>query len=107
MDSLYRQLADTQIVHSHLDKLEFVDSEKEQILEIVDHIFHHRLLAVVLEGLEGNEKITFIELVDSGNHIMVVDYIKTKVVNIEDKLKVLVEEVHQQVIEDILSASER
>ena len=107
MDSLYRQLADTQIIHSHLDKFEFEDSEKEQILEIVDHIFHHRLLAVVIEGLVEGEKITFIELVDSGNHLMVVDYIKTKVVNIEDKLKAVVEEVHQQVMEDILSAAER
>lgn len=106
MESLFTLLADTQVIHKHLDTLEFEEAEKEQILEMVDHIFHHRLLAVVLEELEGEEKLTFVELIDSGDHLSVVEFVKTKVVNLEEKIRITAQEVHQQIIEDILRVGE-
>lgn len=98
---IYGQFADLNTLHNSLRSLSLSEEELAEILNLVDEVFHTRLLHAILEELENEEKIRLLELVEIGSPIEVVDYVKAKVVNIEDKIRLVVEEVHIQVLEDI------
>ncbi len=104
--SLYRYIVTDNPLHPHLESLELGESEREAILRMVEDIFHHRLLVVVLDHLDSSGKEEFVDLIGGQNHLATFDYLKQRIDNIEAKINMLVTEVHQDVITDILSIKE-
>lgn len=100
---LLSQFAKIESLLGELDRLGLTKEEQSRVLELVDEIFQHRLLSEVLNELESEEKIRFFELVNLGGGVEIVDFIKTRVVNVEDRIKIIIEEIHSHVIEDISS----
>lgn len=103
---LLSQFAKIESLLGELDRLGLTQEEQSRVLELVDEIFQHRLLSEVLNEFESEEKIRFLELLDQGSGEEIVGFIKTRVVNVEDRIKIIVEEIHSHVIEDISSINE-
>lgn len=87
---------DTKLVNLGLSDLEILE-----VYELIDELLHHRLILYVLNNLEGGDKTDFLSLVESKNEVLLVDFIKNKMVNMEDSIKLAVFEVEKEVHSDI------
>lgn len=103
MSSLfYAHIIEIHTLTEKLDELDLKDNHKKHLSELIDSTIHHTVLDVILSSLSEEDKKLFIEkLRQDPNNQELMDFLKERVVDIEDQIRKAVKELKKELHEDI------
>lgn len=87
MKIFYDHLINISDIITEIDHLEITTNEKEDLANLVDATIHHQVMTVILNHLPEVHHQEFLERFQAKPHDpTLLDYLKARVENIEDKL---------------------
>lgn len=100
----YTKIIKKEILIEELDSLTLSQEEKIHLSSLIDSSLHHAILDEVLSNLNGDDKKLFLKLLsDEKDHDKVMEFLKDRIENIEEKIgKIsdqLIKEMHSDVKE--------
>ncbi len=105
MKYLFEEIIQIKTVHLKLNKMDLADHEKEELLEIMKSIIHHKVIDLILSELTDEEKEIFLEglsksnvFSDTSKNSQFLDVLKNRIENLETKIKEKVKEVEEELI---------
>jgi hypothetical protein len=101
MISFYQRFGQTKLIHEELILLDLAEEERQQLLRLLENTFNHKILSAVMEELTDEDKVVFLEKVTQEDEVAVVEFIRLKTNDIENKIELVVRELTQQVVDDI------
>lgn len=104
MKYFYSHLIDIHSLLIELDKLELTEHEKLHLAMIIDGTMHHHILEAILDELSEEDKQIFLEHLAHNDHQKIWEYLKKRVVKIEDKIRQTAEELKKQLHQDIVES---
>lgn len=85
--------------------MDLSDEERDYLAALVDSSLHHAVLDEILSNLQGEDKKLFLALLEQDpENEKLMEFLKTKVEDIEDKIKRAADDLVAQMHEDIKKA---
>jgi len=101
MIKFYSHIITVESLIVELDQMDLSDKEKLHLAHLLDETFHHTILDAVLSELTDEDKASFIKLHSANNNQEIMDFLISKVIKIEDKIKIAAEDLTMQLHKDI------
>lgn len=103
----YSHIVETSTVSLALGDMELSKEERLELLSLAHNNLHHTILDTVLSELSEVDKKLFLRHLAVNNHDKIWELLKTKVENIEEKIKKVADEVKKELHKDIQEANKR
>lgn len=97
----YSHIIEIDILIIKIEKLNFSDTEKKNLITLVEHTINHKVLDTVLSELEEKEKSIFLKFLAQDDHNKIWDHLKERIIDIEIKVKNAANEVIEEFHKDI------
>ena len=97
----YSHLVTIDSVALELERLDMSEQERSHLLVLVDSTLHHMITQAVLDELSSEEKKVFLDHVQKGERDKVWQLFDTRTKKIEEKIKVISEELKKELSKDI------
>jgi hypothetical protein len=97
----YSHLVTIDSIALELERLDMSEQERSHLLVLVDSTLHHTITQAVLDELSSEEKKVFLDHVQKGEHDKVWQLFDTRTKKIEEKIKVISEELKKELSKDI------
>ncbi|QQG40988.1 MAG: hypothetical protein HYV37_01545 [Candidatus Levyibacteriota bacterium] len=104
MKHFYSHLIETSTLSLALGDMELSQVERLELLSLAHENLHHAVLDTVLSELSENDKKLFLQHLAVDNHDKIWELLKSKVENIEEKIKKAAESLKEELHKDILEA---
>jgi hypothetical protein len=78
--------------------------EKTHLTSLVEANIHSTIVSTVLSELSEEDKKTFLKNLVSNNHRETLNHLKTKVTDLEGKIKKSINELKKEMLKDLLEA---
>lgn len=102
MKGFYTYYVNLDLFHSEFDRLDLEEKEREEILNILEEIYVHKLIDRVLEELsDEKEKKMFLQILSAQAEIEMIQFLKERIENIEEKLKTEVKTLTEELVLEI------
>ncbi|OGY25708.1 MAG: hypothetical protein A2134_02565 [Candidatus Woykebacteria bacterium RBG_16_39_9b] len=79
----------------------FGQQEKEELLSIIEEIFHHKIFSSVLEELPESSREEFLEILVKKNEIETVEFLRKRIADLDIKLEKIANELESEIVLDI------
>ncbi len=100
----YSHLVDIESVIVELDALELSPKEKAHLAQLVDSNLHHMILDTILSELSEEDKKSLVNSLREEDQEKIWELLHSRVDQVEDKIKAVVEEVKKEMHEDLKEA---
>ena len=100
----YSYLIDTSILSLELGDMDLNPSERLELISLIDSNLHQVVLDAVLSELSEEDKKTFLKHLHLNDHEKIWQHLRSKVENIEEKIKKAAEELKKELHDDIKEA---
>lgn len=97
----YSHIVETSIISLELGKMDLAPSERVHLVSLVESQLHHAILDIVLSELSEEDKKIFLQHLSLDNHDKIWGHLKSKIKNIEEKIKKAAEELKRELHQDI------
>lgn len=98
----YDHIISTHTIHTEIETLNITVEEKITIINIFEDTIHHRIIHTILDHLEKKDHNYFLELLhQKPHHQSVLEFLKSKIIGIEDKIKQVAEDVKYDTLANI------
>ena len=98
----YSHIIEVETIVAELDSLELTESQRMHLAVLIDSTIHYTVLDIILSKLSEEDKITFIiRLKENPKDQSLLDFLSEKVEDLEQEIKIIVEELKQTFLEDI------
>lgn len=105
--SFYTTIVDIKSIHLKLDNLNLSKKEKEELILLIDSNIHCAVLDAVLSELLEEDKKTFLIYLKKEDNEKIWQHLKSKVDNIEGKIKILTDKIKKEFENDIENLKEQ
>lgn len=106
-NQFYSQIVQVETLYVALDDLTLTDKEKEHLKSIIDSSLYHTILDAVLSELPEEDKKMFLDKLGEENHEKTLDFLRKRILNIEDKIKKTANDLMTELHEDIKEAKKK
>ncbi|MBI2021845.1 hypothetical protein HYS93_03130 [Candidatus Daviesbacteria bacterium] len=103
----YHHLIEIESLIVELDQLNLEDHQKIHLSKLVDSHLHQRILEVILDELSDDDKSLFIAYLKENDHGKIWQHLKSKILNVEEKIKVVSEDLKKELHKDIREAKNK
>lgn len=103
----YSHIIEIDTLYIELDSLEASEKEKDHLKHLVDTSMYHTIMDIVLSELPEEDKKMFLEKLADEDHEKTIDFLKKRVLNIEEKIKRKAKELVEELKEDIKEIKSR
>lgn len=103
----YSHIIEYESLIIELDKLDLSDEQKEHLLELIESSLHHTVLDAILSELSVEDKQKFLDYLSYRDHDTILEFLHTKVENIEEKIKKAAEDLKKELHKDLKEVSEK
>lgn len=97
----YSDVVETSSISLAIAEMDMTTEERKHLISLVEENLHHAILDSVLSELTNKDKQEFIELFAEGDDEKVWHLLKSRVDNIEDKIKKTADELKKELHKDI------
>ncbi|MDP3988574.1 MAG: hypothetical protein Q8P80_05535 [Candidatus Levybacteria bacterium] len=97
----YSHIVDVQLITIELDKLELSTEEKKELVSIIESSINHSVLDTILSELSEDDKKIFLTHLSKDEHEKIWEVLKSKVENIEGKIKKAADDLKEELYNDI------
>lgn len=98
----YAHIVEIHTLTEKLDELDLKDDHKKQLSELIDATIHQTVLDVILSSLPPKDKELFIhKMHQNPDDAELMEFLKERVGDIEDQIKLAVKELKKELHEDI------
>ena len=104
MKKFYSHLIEIESLTIELDSIDLADHEKHELAQLVDSNIHNVVMDAILSKLSESDKRKFAEIVLSGDHKKIWDFLKDKSENVEEDIKKATSEFKKKLHEDVKEA---
>ncbi|MCL5411736.1 MAG: hypothetical protein M1150_03280 [Patescibacteria group bacterium] len=101
MINLYQRFVQAQMIQNELELLDLEEEECRQLWQVLENTYNSRIIDAIMEELAEEDKVIFLEKITKTNEVEVVEFLRLKVNNIEDKIDLVVTKLTDQVLDDI------
>ncbi|MBI3984820.1 MAG: hypothetical protein HY344_02645 [Candidatus Levybacteria bacterium] len=102
----YSHLVETTHITLELASLDVTSEERVHLLSLVEANIHSTVVSKTLSQLSEEDKKTFLKNLALENHEQTLSHLKTKVNDIEEKLKKEIDRVTKELLEDVKKVKE-
>jgi hypothetical protein len=102
----YTHLIDNEALLIELETLDLEKEEKKELEAMLDANLHHAILEAILDELSEEDKLIFLNHVTHNDHEKVWEHLRTKIQNIETKIKTTSESMMEELHKDIRAVKE-
>lgn len=106
MRYFYSHIIDIESIIVELDEMELSDNEKSHLAFLIDSAIHSSVLDAIMSQLSEEDKKLFIKHLNSASHEKTLEFLNSKVDNIEEKIKQSAEEIKKELHKDLKEAKE-
>lgn len=103
----YSHIIETSTLSLALGDMELSQEERLELLSLAHDNLHHTILDTVLSELSDEDKKLFLQHVAVDDHDKVWELLKSKVDNIEEKIKQAAETLKKELHQDITEAKKK
>ncbi len=107
MKYFYSHIIELEEVLVELDSIDLNEKQRMHLSALIDSSLHHLILDAVLNELHEKDKEKFLELLYKGEHDKIWEHLNGKVDNIEEKIKLVADDLKKQLRKDIKEAKEK
>lgn len=100
----YSHIVETSIISLELGEMDLASSERAHLVSLVESQLHHAILDTILSELSEEDKKTFLKHLSLDNHDKIWGHLKSRIENIEDKIKKAAEELKKELHKDIMTS---
>jgi uncharacterized protein YPO0396 len=105
MKFFYQKYIVVENLITELHSLDLSDGEKHHLASLADSSLHHAILDEILSNLNENDKKQFLhELNKNPENEKLMEFLKERVDNIEDKIKTVSDQIVKEMHKDIKEA---
>ncbi len=105
MKHFYSHLVEIESVTVKLDELDLTEEQKIHLAALVDSTIHHTVFELILSKLSDEDKKAFLaRLKDNPDDEKLMEFLSSKVENIEEEIKKTVNKLKDELHEDIKEA---
>lgn len=101
----YSHLIEIGSIIIELDKMDLSDEQKSHLSALIDSSLHHAILDAILSELSDSDKRAFVNLFNEEDHQRIWTFLKSRVDNIEDKIKKASEDLKVALHKDLKEAT--
>ena len=100
----YSHLVETTEIELKISQMTLSKDEKTHLSSLLEANIHSTVVNTVLSELSEDDKKKFLQNLVSDNHQETLEHLKTKIVNLEDKIKKSIGELREELLKDLASA---
>ena len=100
----YSQLIDTSVFSLELGDMDLNPSERLELITLIDSSLHQVILDAVLSELSEEDKKIFLKYLHINDQEKIWQHLRSKVQNIEEKIKKAAEDLKKEMHSDIKEA---
>jgi ribosomal protein S13 len=104
MIHFYSKIIEIETVTKGLSSLDLTDQQKIHLAQLVDSTINHSILELILGELSESDRQIFIEKLESSKHQEILEFLDTKIDNLENKIKKVADELKTEIHSDIKAA---
>lgn len=104
MKQWYSHLIEIESITTQLDQLNLSNDERLYLSYLIDSSLHHTILNAILSELSEEDKRVLINHLNEGDHARIWQYLKSKIVGIEDKIKKAASDLKKELHKDLKKA---
>lgn len=97
----YHSVVETSSISIALAEMDMNHDERKHLIDLVEQNLHHAILDAVLSELSDKDKQEFVELYAQGDDEKIWKLLKSRVDNIENKIKVTADDLKKELHKDI------
>lgn len=97
----YSHIVDDEPLVLELQDLDLEDYERDEIKKMIDSNLYHAILESIMDELSEEDKQIFLEHVSHDNHDKVWEHLKSRIQNIESKIKNTADTLMEELYKDI------
>lgn len=97
----YSHIIDFSILSLELGDIDLSHDERKHLISLIEGNIHHTILDLVLSGLSESDKKIFLKHMAEEKHDKVWGFLKSKIENIEEKIKKAGEDLKKELHKDI------
>ncbi|MGH7246199.1 MAG: hypothetical protein ACREGI_04685 [Candidatus Levyibacteriota bacterium] len=103
----YSHIVSSESITIALLDLEVSEEEKESLMLLADSTVYHAILDNILSELPETDKKLFLKHLQGDDMEKTWDFLKRRIINVEEKIKKIVKEVHVKLHDDIKEIKNR
>lgn len=103
MKSFYQNFVNLELFHQEFDRLGLSPEEREELFKILEEIYVQRLIDRVLDELPNEEKKKFMKILIKKAELDMIEFLREKVEDVENKLKKEVETLTAELLLEVKS----
>lgn len=108
MAYFYSHLIEIETVTAKLDELDLTDEQRARLATLVDATLHHTILDLILSKLSSVDKKAFTaRLQEDYKDRKLLEFLKSKIDNIEEEIQKAAEKVKRELHEDMEEAKKQ
>lgn len=100
----YSNIVEIDSLIVELESIDLTKTEKMHLSKLIDANIHHTVLDTVLSELDDEDKKIFMEHLSSDDHDKIWMHLNKRIINIEEKIKKVVENLKTELYQDIKKA---
>ena len=100
----YSHIIDTSILSLELGDMDLNQAQRLELIALIDSNLHQVVLDAVLSELSEEDKKTFLKYLHANDHEKIWQHLRSKVENIEEKIKKTAEDLKKELHKDIKEA---
>ena len=97
----YTHIIDTSTLSLELGDMDLTPKERLDLISLIDSNIHHEILDLILSELKSEDKKIFLTHLASEDHENIWKLLRSKVDNIEEKIKKTAEDLKKELHQDI------
>jgi len=97
----YSHIVKTESVVVKLHEIQMSDEERLHLIALMDSSLHHTILDAILSELSAEDKQKFLKELATDDHEAIWNFLRGKIVGIEDKIQKAAEDLKDELHEDI------
>jgi hypothetical protein len=102
----YSHIIENETLLIELEQLDLEPEEREDLVKLVEANLHHAILEAVLDELSETDKQIFLEHIAHDRHDKVWEHLRSRIENIEGKIKATADSLMQELYNDIKAVKE-
>jgi hypothetical protein len=102
----YSHLVDTDGLVLELEELDLEEEERKELLHMASMTLHHTVMEVILDALSEEDKQIFLSHMAHDNHDKVWEHLKSRIENIETKIRATADSTMKELYKDIREVKE-
>lgn len=97
----YSHIVETTTISLSLGNMELSQDERLELLSLAHDNLHHAILDTIMSELSEGDKKLFLQHLAVDNHDKIWELLKSKIENIEEKIKKVADEVKKELHQDM------